>query len=283
MDFDSFFLSQLHKKKIFTIENLQFSEEEIKKELNSLKVFRKGPFLINQIYIDSQWNSFIKWKYLFKVLEFHRQDFKNFEKNLKILDIGSNNGYYSFLIYYYFKKLGYTPLIDLLDPTEDFYLQFCFLKKFFPEEDQIRWNYIKKGWQEIPTFGKTYDLILCMGVLYHNRNPLNLLEIIHNHLNKKGILILETITIKHGKHPIFLIPEKKYAASKGIWFIPNKKAILTILQRMNFRNINFHSERFIINEMKKIEYLPSLNEVVIKNHTIEGYPKPYRSFFSSIK
>ncbi len=173
--------------------------------------------------------------------------------------------------------------MDLLDPVDDFYHQYCFLKKFFPSEDQKRWCYHKIGWEEIPSLQNHYDLILCMGIFYHHKNFVRLLETIYHQLNKKGILILETITIKYGKYPLFLLPKKRYAGSKGIWFIPNQQGVLYILHRLNFRNVEFHSERFHLDEMKGIFYLPSLKEMLRENKTIEGYPKPYRSFFSCSK
>lgn len=264
--------------------NQEFSKEEIENELKNLKIFRKGPFLINGIKINSHWNSFIKWKYLLKVLESLESQMVHFKnKSLKVLDIGSNNGYYSFLLYYHLKQKGFLSKFDLIDPIVDFYQQYLFLKKIFPAEDQKNWNFYSFGWQEIPSLNTKYDLILCMGILYHHKNPMELLDVIYHQLNKKGILILETITIRYSKYPILLIPKNRYIGSKGFWFIPNKMALLNMLQKTNFSKIQFHSERFVLREMEKNHYLPSLKELVDKNQTIENYPKPYRSFFSAIK
>lgn len=284
MHFKDLFLKETHKNQIFTIYNPEYIDSEVQKELKKLKLFRKGPFLINTIRIESQWNSFIKWKYLLRVLKKIQNNLEAFKKRpTRILDIGANNGYYSFLLYYYLKVNGFACYVHLLDPIDDFYQQYLFLKKFFPIEDQKRWYYHKIGWQEIPSLKDHFDIILCMGVLYHHKNAVELLEKIFMQLNTKGILILETITIKYGTYPIFLLPQKKYAGSKGIWFLPNRQGILCLLNRLNFRNIEFHSERFVLDEMKGISYLPSLQDMLKKNKTIEEYPKPYRSFFSCIK
>jgi hypothetical protein len=60
---------------------------------------------------------------------------------------------------------------------------------------------------------------------------------------------------------------------------------MNFLRRANFKEILFHNERFIIDEMKQNDYLPSLEENLSKDHTstIEGYPIPYRSFFTAVK
>ncbi len=82
MYFDEHFLNETKKNQIFCIRNPQYSNEEIQKELKQLKLFRKGPFLINNVKIESQWNSYIKWKYLLKVLHKHKSNLEILKKKL---------------------------------------------------------------------------------------------------------------------------------------------------------------------------------------------------------
>ena len=273
---------------ILTIKNDSYKKEQIQEELQHLKAFRKGPYQINEVYIPSQWNSYIKWEYFIPIYkDYLKNKIKDlYKKNhlLKILDVGANNGYYSFLMYYQLKNDHLTSDFYLIDPTLDFYLQFEFLKKYFPKEDQTHWNYDRIGWQEIH-LESFFDVIFCMGILYHHSDPYALLKKMHFLLKTGGVLILETITINHSDYPVCLVPEKKYAGSSGIWFIPNKKAVMNFLRRANFKEILFHNERFIVDEMKQNDYLPSLEENLSKDHTstIEGYPIPYRSFFTAVK
>ncbi len=270
---------------VLTIINKNFSNEEILKEKQNFRIFRKGPYKINDVFITSQWNSYIKWKYFKEI--FYSYILSKLKSNLEwnVLDIGANNGYYSFLLYYEFKNLNLQANFLLIDPTIEFYNQFLFIKKFFPKEDQKYWNYLTVGWQNLENYQEKFDLILCMGILYHHTDPYQLLKKIHSLLKKGGILILETIIIHMTDYPICLIPEKYYAGSTGIWFIPNIKAVMNFLKRTNYREIKFHNERFILEEMNKIEYLPGLIENLSndKEFTKEGYPKPYRAFFSAIR
>ncbi|MCS7204618.1 MAG: DUF1698 domain-containing protein [Leptospiraceae bacterium] len=269
-------------KEPFTIYNPKFSVEEIQTQIKSLKPFRKGPYQINQVEIPSQWNSYIKWKYLKDVLERIFRDVSFLKKEIRLLDIGANNGYYSFLIYFEFQRRTISCDIDLIDPVRDFYDQFLFLKQFFSSEDQKHWNFHLLGWEDLERLPHQYDLILLMGILYHHTDMVELLRKVHKKLKTNGVLILETITISYGEFPLFLMPEKKYAGATGIWFLPNRMGVLTLLKRTNYRNIEFINERFLLEEMPGIGELPSLTDAISKENpefTIEGYPKPCRSFF----
>lgn len=62
--------------------------EEIESIFLEFLPWRKGPFRINDLLIDSEWNSDLKWKRL--------QALKVNLKNKSILDVGSGNGYYAF-------------------------------------------------------------------------------------------------------------------------------------------------------------------------------------------
>ena len=55
-----------------------------------LRPWRKGPYQIGDISIDSEWNGSLKWKRLESI--FH------LIKDKEVLDIGSGNGYFSFLL-----------------------------------------------------------------------------------------------------------------------------------------------------------------------------------------
>lgn len=272
-------------KEILTIINPAFSDEEIQDELKRHKVFRKGPYRINNVSIPSQWNSFIKWKYLKDILEnlIGREEVFQ-KKHPVILDVGANNGYYSFCIYYELKGKGIVPEITLIDPVQDFFEQFRFLEKFFPEGDRNRWSYRLAGWEDLDTFQEQYDIILLMGILYHHPVPYHLLGKVKEKLVKNGLLILETITVSYGEYPLFLLPEKRYAGATGMWFIPNRYGVEVLLRRANYREITFWSERFVPDEMRSVGYLPSLESGLQKDNpefTIEGYPKPHRSFFTA--
>ena len=61
---------------------------EIESIMLELLPWRKGPFRINDLLIDSEWNSDMKWK-RFQALKINLKD-------KSVLDVGSGNGYYAF-------------------------------------------------------------------------------------------------------------------------------------------------------------------------------------------
>ena len=63
-------------------------EKVIENLLSELLPWRKGPFKVNNIFIDSEWRSNLKWdRFLELDLDL---------KDKTILDVGSGNGYYAF-------------------------------------------------------------------------------------------------------------------------------------------------------------------------------------------
>ena len=81
----------------------QVKKDEIFDLALSLKPWRKGPFEIDDIYIDSEWQSFIKFNILASHLNLAGKS---------VADVGCNNGYYMF------KMLEYGPKsITGFDPS----------------------------------------------------------------------------------------------------------------------------------------------------------------------
>jgi len=61
-------------------------EQQLQKLLQQLKPWRKGPYQINDLLIDSEWHSDWKWNRIIKHL--------SPLKNRSVLDIGCGNGYH---------------------------------------------------------------------------------------------------------------------------------------------------------------------------------------------
>ena len=79
-----------------------------------MQPWRKGPFDIFGIYIDSEWRSDIKWDRVIRHL-------KPLKKR-HVLDIGSSNGYYMF------RMLQHEPAMVMgIEPYANFYFQFMLL------------------------------------------------------------------------------------------------------------------------------------------------------------
>src|SRR5690606_22320977 len=80
----------------------------------------------------------------------------------RVLDVGCGNGYYMF------RAAAEEPELVLgLDPSEAFLYQFETIQRFAGLPNL---QYELLGIEELPIFDKFFDLVLCMGVLYHQRN-----------------------------------------------------------------------------------------------------------------
>lgn len=244
------------------------SDTDYKKIYSILEKFspwRKGPFDLFGIKIDTEWVSFIKWNRL-----------KNNISSLKgkrVLDIGCSSGYYML------RMLEQKPSMVLgVDPQILFYYQFLTLKKYIELPDIY---YIPGAMEELPTFHKYFDTIFSMGILYHRKSPVEALQNIHKNLKKNGELVLETLIIS-GESDTALFPVDRYAKMKNIYFIPTVKCLESWLKRAKFTNIKtIDISITTAEEQRRTEWIntESLEDFLDPSNplkTVEGYPAPLR-------
>jgi len=153
-------------------------DSEVEKTARALMPWRKGPFKIGELFIDSEWQSFIKYN----LLE------KHFNLEGKVVaDVGCNNGYYMF------RMLSQNPKkVVGFDPMALFNLQFEFINHFI-KSDKLKYELL--GVEHIPYYEEKFDTIFCLGVLYHRSDPVNMLkqqgESLNNFLNEDGTKTIE--------------------------------------------------------------------------------------------
>jgi len=241
----------------------QTNNTEILNIAKMLKPWRKGPFKINSVFIDSEWKSYIKWNTLIPFLDLENKD---------VLDVGCNNGYYMF------RMLEMNPKsVTGFDPSALFNLQFEFINKFIKSEI----DYKLLGVEHIPYYEKKFDVIFCMGVLYHRKDPIDMLKELKAGLNKGGEVILDTLMIE-GSEEVALSP-MRYAKMKNVYFIPTLKTLYNWCERAKFSDIEFIGKRYTTtNEQRKTEWIDgeSLENFLNKDETktIEGYEPPLRVY-----
>jgi len=238
-------------------------KKEIETIAENLKPWRKGPFKINELFIDSEWKSFIKWNILKPHLDLANKD---------ILDVGCNNGYYMF------RMLEMNPKSIIgFDPSVLFNLQFNFINKFI--KSNIEYKLL--GVEHIPYYPKKFDVIFCLGVLYHRSDPINTLKTLKQGLNPNSELILDTLIIE-GDEEIALSPIR-YQKMKNVYFIPTLKTLYNWIEKAKFKEIKYIGKKYTtINEQRKTNWIggESLNSFLNEDQTktIEGYPPPLRAY-----
>lgn len=234
--------------------------------LSDLKPWRKGPFEIFGIQLDSEWDSSIKWNRLANHLEPLA--------GKRVLDIGASCGYYLFRL-----AVRQPALVLGIEPYLTYYCQFLTLSRYlnFP-----RVVCLPLKLEEIPAMRRCFDTVLCMGVLYHRRSPLDTLSQIHELMVPGGQLVVETLIVE-GAGEMALFPEKRYARMNNIFFIPTVKCLTIWLKRCGFDTVRcVDVSKTTDREQRRTDWIDTQSladflDPADPGKTVEGYPAPVRA------
>ncbi|THB75712.1 MAG: tRNA 5-methoxyuridine(34)/uridine 5-oxyacetic acid(34) synthase CmoB [Desulfobulbaceae bacterium] len=246
--------------------------QEITEHLRAFMPWRKGPFSIFGIDIDSEWQSGRKWQRI----EPHLPVLNN----KVIADIGCNNGYYMF------RMTPYKPQFVLgLEPSVQHYYCFKALNSI-AGFDNLEIDLL--GVEHIHLFPEVFDVIFLMGVIYHRSSPVEVLRELLAALKPGGTIILESQAIP-GDEPIALFPEKTYAKVPGTYFVPTGTCLQNWMIRAGFGDVElFCSHPMNSDEQRRTEWMifESYEDFIDPGNpslTIEGYPAPCRVFLKGTK
>ncbi len=244
--------------------------EEIEKTARLMMPWRKGPFAINDLFIDSEWQSQIKYNLL--------EPYFNLEDKV-VGDIGCNNGYYLFRMQTHNPK----KLVGF-DPSAIYYSQFQFIDRFV-NSDIV---YEMLGVEHVEFYEHKFDVLFCLGVLYHRSDPVAMLKSLFKGLNKGGELILDTFMID-GEEEVCLTPKERYSKIPNIYFIPTVNALKNWCYRAGFDEVEvLEIKKTDLYEQRKTEWIAtqSLGDFLDPNNpekTVEGYPAPKRVYIKAHK
>ena len=238
------------------------------KTLKELHPWRKGPFNLFDIHIDTEWRSDWKWERI--------KPHISSLKNRTVLDVGCGNGYHCW------RMLGEQARFVLgIDPSQKFLAQFAIIQKYLGLNNC---HLLPLGIEDMPKdmHKNAFDSVFCMGVLYHRKSPIDLLYQLKNLLNDKGELILETLVVDGDENTV-LVPSSRYAQMRNVWFLPSVKALELWLKKSGFKQINtIDINQTTIKEQRATEWMTfhSLENYLDNgdpNKTVEGYPAPKRA------
>ncbi|QKG29070.1 tRNA 5-methoxyuridine(34)/uridine 5-oxyacetic acid(34) synthase CmoB [Campylobacter sp. RM16187] len=244
--------------------NREEQEKTLQTALN-LRSWRKGPFRIDETFIDAEWRSFIK----FNILRPH------IDLDGKVVgDIGCNNGYYLFKML----PFGAKKLVGF-DPGIMTFLQFKFINHFV----RSKISYELLGVEHLPYYEHKFDTLFCLGVIYHRSDPIKMLKDLKMSLNSGGELFLDTMYLDmYGDFA--LTPKQTYSKISNIYFVPTISALINWCERANFKDIKILATKETdFKEQRKTEWIlgQSLENFLDLNNpklTIEGYPAPRRVY-----
>ena len=161
--------------------------------------------------------------------------------NKSILEIGSKDGEDSRRLLSL--KISELHMVDLPGGLQNDQQWFLNLSK---EYNNIKSKYANIVFEKVYE-NKSFDVIWCTGVLYHNTEQLRFLRILYDLLKPGGVLVLESATTKNPKfinqniveivYPVSDKIKKKYHISKNITHLPSKTAIRKWLQMLGYKKI----------------------------------------------
>ncbi|KGK20779.1 tRNA 5-methoxyuridine(34)/uridine 5-oxyacetic acid(34) synthase CmoB [Vibrio navarrensis] len=242
---------------------------ELKKLESLLRTFhpwRKGPYHVHGIHIDTEWRSDWKWD---RVLP-HISPLKN----RSVLDVGCGNGYHMW------RMLGEGARLCVgIDPSHLFLIQFEAIRKLMGGDQRA--HLLPLGIEQLPKL-QAFDTVFSMGVLYHRRSPLDHLIQLKDQLVSGGELILETLVIEGDENAV-LVPKERYAQMRNVYFFPSARALKVWLELVGFEQVRIVDENVTsIGEQRSTDWmthnsLPDYLDPSDASKTVEGYPAPRRA------
>ena len=242
----------------------------LESQLKALHPWRKGPYNLFNIHIDTEWRSDWKWDRL-----------KNHIAPLNhrlVLDVGCGNGYHCW------RMLGAgAKMVVGIDPLLLNIFQFQVVRKLYGE---VPVYLLPLGIEDLPYGLKVFDTVFSMGVLYHRRSPIDHLMELRDCLRPGGELVLETLIIDGGLGEV-LLPEGRYAKMRNVWFLPSCDTLISWLKRCGFQNIRLIDvSSTSVEEQRSTEWMQfhSLKDFLsVENHqlTCEGLPAPKRAIITA--
>jgi len=245
--------------------------QQLHAALRQLHPWRKGPFDICGLFIDSEWRSDWKWNRLAPHLDLQGHS---------ILDVGCGNGYFGWRML----AAGAAVVIGL-DPMILYTLQHAALRKYLGN----RPNFVVPGSDQLIADPlAAFDTVFSMGVLYHRTSPIDHLLALARALRPQGQLVLETLIIDPTGEEV-LVPKHRYAKMRNVWFIPSVGMLTKWLQRCGFTDVRcIDQTTTTVDEQRAtawmtFESLPEFLDSQDPKRTVEGYPAPLRAILLARK
>jgi len=238
---------------------------EIERVARLMMPWRKGPFDLFGLFIDTEWQSFIKYNLL-------RPHFDL--RGKRVADIGCNNGYYLFRM----QEDAPAKLVGF-DPSALYKTQFDLINRF--AGTAIVYELL--GVEHLPLYEEKFDTIFCLGVLYHRSDPVAMLKQLYKGLDGGGEVYLDTFMID-GTEEVCLTPAGSYSKIPNIYFVPTVPALRNWCLRAGFTSFEvLETSVTTQEEQRKTDWIEgqSLEDFLDPedpSKTVEGYPAPKRVY-----
>jgi tRNA (mo5U34)-methyltransferase len=192
-----------------------------------------------------------------------------------VLDIGCGNGYYGL------RMLGAgAALVVGIDPTILFVMQWLACRHFSGDLPNF---VLPLGIEDLPPGRAGFDAVFCMGVLYHRRDPRQLLARLKALLRPGGELVLESLVLPPDRQQELLVPPGRYANMRNVWAVPGTGRLADWLEQAGFGGIRLADVTpTTTDEQRSTDWMrfDSLQQALDPDdraRTVEGHPAPIRA------
>jgi SAM-dependent methyltransferase len=200
----------------------------------------QGPFLLGgDLVIGGTWRTDHRWETLGEHLP-------DTIVGASVLDVGSNAGYDPFM----FRQRGAGRVVGC-EPFV-FIEQARFLESIYKSGAE----FLPLGWQQLdPAELGTFDIVHCHGVLYHDLNPVALLQRLHSMLAPGGTLLFGTMMLDDPELSEYarFVPGEYYGDPTW-WWVPGRLTTRWMIEAAGFAVV----EEFGLNEGPRGEF-PVIN------------------------
>lgn len=240
--------------------------QQLESALRGLHPWRKGPFSLFDVFIDTEWRSDWKWRRL--TPHIHPLAGRT------VLDVGCGSGYHCWRM-----RGEQARLVVGIEPSPLFVVQFQALQRYIQDHCV---GVLPVGVEQLPARLGCFDTVFSMGILYHRRSPFDHLLQLREALRSGGELVLETLVIE-GNEGATLVPSGRYAKMGNVWFIPSCLTLELWLKKLGFRQVRTVDVSVTsTDEQRRTDWmrfhsLANFLDPDDPSKTVEGYPAPTRA------
>ena len=256
------------KQPYISINQDGIDSELLMEALHKLIPWRKGPFMINGLALESEWDGDMKWQRITKHI-------KPLENKL-VLDVGAGNGYFTIRM-----AMEGAKRVLGIEPFLLFNYQFRAIKSMI--KSPLNALLLPVKLEDMPK-KPIFDTVFSMGVLYHQRDHMAHFSQLREMMVPDAELVIETLVIE-GPEDYILVPKGRYAQMRNVYSIPSIKTLKSWLNDANFNNARVVDvSKTTTAEQRKTPWigengasLEDFLDPLDDSLTIEGYPAPVRA------